>query len=85
MQAAWETESTYIPYEGRPNFGLTARERQVIALVGAGFSNRDLALELGISENTAKHYLTSVFEKLGVANRIELLLFAVDQGLGLEE
>jgi two-component system, NarL family, nitrate/nitrite response regulator NarL len=63
------------------DFGLTPRERQVIALVGAGYTNKDLARELTISENTAKHHLTNVFDKLGVSNRLELVLFAVEHRL----
>jgi DNA-binding NarL/FixJ family response regulator len=70
---------------GRRDFGLTSRERQVIALVGAGYTNMDLARELGISENTAKHHLTNIFDKLGVSNRLELVLFAVDHRLINEE
>jgi len=63
------------------DFGLTPRERQVIALVGGGYTNKDLARELTISENTAKHHLTNIFDKLGVSNRLELVLFAVEHGL----
>ena len=69
----------------RRDFGLTARERQVIALVGAGYTNKDLGRKLGISENTAKHHLTNIFDKLGVSNRLELVLFAVDHQLTKEE
>jgi len=63
------------------HFGLTSREMQVIALIVAGYTNKDLARELGISENTAKHHLTNIFDKLGVSNRLELVLYAVDHGL----
>ena len=76
---------SYVPSEGRQDFGLTARERQVIALVGAGYTNKDLAQKLGISENTAKRHLSNVFDKLGVSNRLELVLFAVYQGLTEED
>lgn len=69
------------PSDDRQGFGLTARERQIIALVSAGYTNRDLAQKLGISENAAKYHLTNVFDKLGVCNRLELVLFAIDQGL----
>lgn len=62
-------------------FGLTAREREVIALIGAGYTNKHLAQELGISENTAKHHVTNIFDKLGVSNRLELVLFAVEHQL----
>jgi len=63
------------------DFGLTAREVQVIALIVAGYTNKDLARQLGISEHTAKHHLTNIFDKLGVSNRLELVLFAIDHHL----
>jgi DNA-binding NarL/FixJ family response regulator len=65
----------------RRNFGLSSREIDVIALIVAGYTNKDLARKLGISENTAKHHLTNIFDKLGVSNRLELVLYAVDHGL----
>ena len=64
-----------------PAFGITSRERQVIALIGAGYTNKDLARKLGISEHTAKHHLTNIFNKLGVSNRLELVLYAIDHRL----
>jgi DNA-binding NarL/FixJ family response regulator len=67
--------------EPRRNFGLSSREMEVIGLIVAGYTNKDLARELGISENTAKHHLTNIFDKLGVSNRLELVLYAVDNGL----
>lgn len=63
------------------DFGLTPREKQIIALIGAGYTNKDLAKELGISENTAKHHITNIFNKLGISNRLELLLFATEHQL----
>ena len=63
------------------NLGLSSREMEVIALIVAGYTNKDLARELGISENTAKHHLTNIFDKLGVSNRLELVLYAVDHEL----
>jgi DNA-binding NarL/FixJ family response regulator len=65
----------------RRNFGLSSREIEVIALIVAGYTNKDLARKLGISENTAKHHLTNIFDKLGVSNRLELVLYAVDHRL----
>jgi len=59
-------------------FGLTPRERQIIGLIGEGYTNKDMARKLGISENTAKHHLANIFDKLGVSNRLELVLFAVE-------
>jgi len=55
---------------------LTKREREVMALASEGLSNREIAARLFISEVTVRHHLTSVFEKLGVANRFELLKLA---------
>jgi two-component system, NarL family, nitrate/nitrite response regulator NarL len=67
--------------EASRDFGLTPREVQVIALIVAGYTNKDLARQLGISEHTAKHHLTNIFDKLGVSNRLELVLFAIDHRL----
>jgi DNA-binding NarL/FixJ family response regulator len=85
IQAVRQMNPSNSASPGRQDYGLTPRERQVIALVGAGYTNKDLAQKLGISENTAKHHLTNVFDKLGVSNRLELVLFAVDHGLTKEE
>lgn len=59
---------------------LTPREEQVVALVAEGFGNRQIATELNLSENTVKKYLFRVFEKLGVSTRVELVLYAVNNG-----
>lgn len=58
------------------DFGLTPRERQVVAAVASGATNKDIARELRISEDTVKHHLTSIFDKVGVSTRLELALFA---------
>jgi DNA-binding NarL/FixJ family response regulator len=55
---------------------LTKRERQVVTLIGEGLKNKQIALRLAISEPTVRHHLTSIFEKLGVKNRLELVIFA---------
>ncbi len=81
MQAACQMIPSYIPCDDRQEFGLTARERQIITLVGAGCTDRDLAQMFGISENTARDHVANLFDKLGVSNRIELLLLAAHQGL----
>ena len=59
---------------------LTSREEQVVALVSDGLSNRNIATELGLSEHTVKKYLFRIFEKLGISNRVELVLYAVHNG-----
>ena len=61
----------------RANHGLlTPREDQVMRLVAEGMSNRDIAAEMQLSENTVKNYLCKIFEKLGFSNRVELVLYA---------
>lgn len=60
---------------------LTPREHEVITLVSLGLKNRDIGERLFISETTVRHHLTSVFEKLEVSNRLELIIFAFGQGL----
>ena len=59
---------------------LTTREEQVVALVADGLSNREIAVELGLSEHTIKKYLFRVFDKLGISSRVELVLYAVSHG-----
>jgi len=63
---------------GRPL--LTPREEQVVALVSDGLSNREVAVELGLSEHTIKKYLLRIFDKLGISSRVELVLYAMSHG-----
>jgi DNA-binding NarL/FixJ family response regulator len=65
----------------RPTFGLTSRELEIVATVVAGYPNVDIAQKFAISVKTVKHHLTNIFNKLGVANRLELALFAVHHRL----
>jgi DNA-binding NarL/FixJ family response regulator len=64
----------------RGNSLLTPREEQVVALVTEGLGNREIARELNLSEHTIKKYLYRVFEKLGISSRVELVLYAVNNG-----
>jgi DNA-binding NarL/FixJ family response regulator len=59
---------------------LTPRESQVVALVAEGLGNRQIARELRLSEHTVKKYLFRIFEKLGISSRVELVLYAVNNG-----
>jgi len=56
---------------------LTAREEQVVNLVAEGIGNRDIAAQLGIKENTVKKSLLRIYDKLGVSNRVELVLYTL--------
>jgi len=56
---------------------LSAREDQVVGLVAEGAGNREIASQLGITENTVKKSLLRIYDKLGVSNRVELVLYAL--------
>lgn len=73
-------EATAAPQKPK-KFGLTSRELEVVAAIVSGYTNKDIAQKFSISEQTVKHHLTSIFDKLGVANRLELALFAVNNRL----
>jgi two-component system nitrate/nitrite response regulator NarL len=60
---------------------LTDRERQVVGLIGEGLKNKQIAARLFISETTVRHHLTSIFDKLNVADRCELVVYAFRHGL----
>jgi DNA-binding NarL/FixJ family response regulator len=65
----------------RERFGLTRRELEITSAVVAGLSNREIARKLSLSEDTVKHHLTNIFDKMGASNRLELALFAVHHRL----
>lgn len=60
---------------------LSAREREIIALVGEGLKNQQIADQLFLSEVTVRHHLTSIFKKLNVSDRLELVIYAYRTGL----
>jgi DNA-binding NarL/FixJ family response regulator len=62
-------------------YGLTPREMEVISTIVGGYTNKDIAQRFAISEQTVKHHLTNIFDKVGVSNRLELALFAVNHHL----
>ncbi len=62
-------------------FGLTARETEIISFITQGCMNRDIANSLSITEETVKRHLTNIFNKVGMSNRLELALFAIEHGL----
>jgi two-component system, NarL family, nitrate/nitrite response regulator NarL len=65
----------------RKRYGLTPRELEIISAVVAGYANKEVAEHFKISEDTVKHHLSNIFDKLGVSTRLELALFAVNQSL----
>ena len=71
------------PAPKQKKFGLTPRELEIVSAVVAGYTNKDVAAHYKISEDTVKHHLSNIFDKLGVSTRLELALFAVHQDLPL--
>jgi DNA-binding NarL/FixJ family response regulator len=63
--------------QGRTTFHLTYRQQQIVDLVLEGASNRQIAERLGLSEQTIKNQLTTIYEKLGISNRLQLAMLAV--------
>ena len=60
---------------------LSPREREIVNLTAQGFKNSDMAAKLSLSEQTIKNHLHNIFEKLGVSDRLELALHAVEHRL----
>src|SRR3990172_1559331 len=65
----------------QPHDVLTDREREILNLVAAGHSNRQIAQILNISEHTVHNHRARLMEKLGVHNRLDLLKYALRQGI----
>src|SRR6266516_2167677 len=72
-------------FEGDPEGAriatLTTRERELIAVVSQGLRNKEIAGQLFITDVTVRHHLTSIYSKLGVADRFELAVYAFRHGL----
>ncbi len=64
-----------------PGSELTAREREVLALLAKGRSNRDVGEALNISENTVRIHVSRILDKLGVTDRTQAVLLAIQKGL----
>lgn len=58
---------------------LSSREREVVSFVAAGFSNKDVARAMNLSDHTIRNYIFHIFNKLGISNRVELVLYATSQ------
>ncbi len=60
---------------------LSTREKEIVALVAQGFKNKEMAEKMFISEQTVKNHLHTIFDKLGVSDRLELALYAIHKNL----
>ena len=56
---------------------LTPKEMQIVALIVQGCKNKDIAMQLGTKEQVIKNYLRSIYDKIGVSDRLELALFTI--------
>ena len=65
----------------RQDYGLTRRETEILATIVAGLSNKEIAQRFQLSEDTVKHHLTNIFDKVRVSSRLELALFAINNRL----
>jgi two-component system, NarL family, nitrate/nitrite response regulator NarL len=65
----------------KKTFGLTPREFQIVALIVQGCTNKDVATECHITDETVKRHLKNIFDKAGVSSRLELAMFAINHEL----
>jgi DNA-binding NarL/FixJ family response regulator len=63
---------------------LTQREREVVALIAEGLKNKQIAQRLFISQTTVTHHLSSIYSKLGVSDRLELVIYAFAHKLAVK-
>lgn len=81
VDAEFTGDSPAGPPDPRNTFGLTPRELELVSLVAAGCSNKEIAERCRIREDTVKHHLSSIFDKTGMSSRVELALFALRNSL----
>src|ERR1035437_949207 len=77
LQALQKLTAQVAAVPERKTYGLTPRELEVVTCIVEGCSNRDIATQFSISEETVKRHLSNVFDKTGVSTRLELALFAI--------
>ena len=68
----------------KARFRLTPRELEIVDAVRRGDTNKTIAQQLSITENTVKHHLTTIFNKVGVFTRLQLAVFAINHKLELD-
>jgi DNA-binding NarL/FixJ family response regulator len=73
------------PTGNKQRLGLTPREREVLALVISGCTNKEIASQFSVSEETVKHHLTRMFDKVGASNRLELAMKATQGGFAAHQ
>src|ERR1019366_7561989 len=66
------------PAGSRPKVSLTPKESLIVFCVTQGMKNKEIALRVGTTEQVVKNYLRKVYDKLGVADRLELALYCLN-------
>jgi len=82
-QQAAEPTTALAPEERRPADTLTRREKSVVSCLVQGWHNREIATHLKITEQTVKNHLRTIYDKVGVSDRLELALYAIHKRLEL--
>ncbi len=72
-------------FEPRPVDTLTRREKSIISCLMQGWRNREIARHLSITEQTVKNHLRAIYDKVGVSDRLELVLYAIHKRLELPQ
>ncbi len=80
LKARIEGARTYYTDEGTPYKPLSNREMQVLECIVRGMSNKEIALELSISQQTVKNHITSILRKFGVEDRTQAVVYALKHG-----
>jgi len=83
LNALAQTDTDYdcpvAPKDAKGRALLSKREESVVQLVSEGFTNRDISIQLKLSENTVRNYLFRIFNKVGTSNRLELALYVLNR------
>jgi two-component system NarL family response regulator len=82
IQNLFEDQESHGRNGSRNEYSLTQREHDILALLSEGRSNREIAQALFLSEKTVKAHLAAIFRKLGVTNRTQAAMMAVQMGVG---
>ncbi len=81
MVAYLRDQAAQQPPSPAKSYGLTRRELEILSTIVSGLSNKEIAQKFSLSEDTVKHHLTNIFDKVGVSSRLELALFAINHRL----
>ena len=70
-----------ISFANEDHIPLTTREREILTWVASGLTNKEIATQLGISDQTVKNHLKNILQKLHLENRVQLTRYAMEKGL----